>query len=67
MSIIEVNTDAPTLSKIIEYLQSLQVNFKIREDEDNPYDPEFVERILRSKQQAREGKGRIIKVEDLWK
>jgi len=67
MSIIEVNTDAPTLSKIIEYLQSLQVNFKIKEDEDSPYDPEFVERILRSKQQAREGKFTIIPLEDLWK
>jgi hypothetical protein len=67
MSIIEVNTDSQTLSKIIDYLHSLKVNFTIKEDEESPYDPEFVEMILRSKQQAEEGKGRIIKIEDLWK
>lgn len=67
MSIIEVNTDSKTLSKIVDYLHSLKVKFTIKDDEEPPYDPEFVAMILRSKQQASEGKGRIIKTEDLWK
>ena len=40
---------------------------KSGKDNESPYDPEFVERILRSSQQAKEGKGRMIKLEDLWK
>jgi hypothetical protein len=67
MSIIEVNTDSKTLSKIVDYLHSLKVKFTIKNDEETPYDPEFVEMILRSKQQASEGNGRITKIEDLWK
>jgi hypothetical protein len=35
--------------------------------DETPYDPEFVAKIERSRQQLKEGKGRIIKIEDLWK
>lgn len=63
-------------SKIVKaFLETQKVNFDSSPihkngkdvDNDSPYDPEFVERILRSSQQAKEGKGRIIKLEDLWK
>ncbi len=61
-------------SKIVrEFLEIQKVKFdvaptkKIDDGNNTPYDPEFVERILRSSQQAKEGKGRIIKLEDLWK
>jgi len=62
-------------SKIVKaFLESQKVKFdsapmqKNGKDVDyGPYDPEFVDRILRSSKQAKEGKGRIIKLEDLWK
>ena len=49
MSIIEVNTDATTLFKIVEYLQSLQVKFTVKDAAESPYDPEFVEMVLRAR------------------
>lgn len=61
-------------SKIVKaFLEMQNVKFdssptqKNGKDNESPYDPEFVERILRSSQQAKEGKGRMIKLEDLWK
>jgi hypothetical protein len=51
MSIIEVNTDATTLSKIVAYLKSLDVKFKVKDTEDSLYDPEFVERILKAREE----------------
>ncbi len=61
-------------SKIVrEFLESQKVKYavsseeQILDEEKSPYDPEFVEMILRSSQQAKEGKGRIIKIDDLWK
>jgi hypothetical protein len=62
MSIIEVNTDATTLSKIVEYLQSLQVQFTVKDTEESPYDPEFVKMVLK----AREGKSTRINPENIW-
>ncbi len=40
--------------------------FSSTEDE-TPYDPEFVAKIERSRQQLKEGKVTRIKTEDLWK
>lgn len=61
-------------SKIVKaFLETQDVKFDISPTKKNdtesesPYDPAFVERILKSSQQAKEGKGRIIKLEDLWK
>ena len=51
MSIIEINTDATTLSKIVVYLQTLDVKFIVKDIEDSPYDPEFVEKVLKSREE----------------
>ena len=50
-------------------LKALKVSFKSEavSDTEKPYDPAFAEKIKRSSQQAKEGKGRTIKLEDLWK
>ena len=45
-------------------MKALKVDFKV---EKSPYDPEFVAKIEKSRQEIREGKGVRIKVEDLWK
>ncbi len=62
MSIIEINTDATTLSKIVEYLQSLQVKFTVKDAAESPYDPEFVEMVLK----AREGISTRVNPENIW-
>ena len=61
-------------SKIVKaFLETQKVKFdssptqKNGKDNESPYDPEFVERILRSSQQAKEGKYTIISIEDMWK
>ena len=62
MSIIEVNTDANTLSKIVEYLELLKVKFTVKDTEESPYDPEFVEMVLK----AKEGKSTRLNPEKIW-
>lgn len=61
-------------SKIVKaFLETQKVKFdssptqKNGKDNESPYDQEFVERILRSSQQAKEGKYTIISIEDMWK
>ncbi len=43
---------------------ALKVKFEI---ERNPYNPEFVRKILQSRGDVRNGKGVKIALEDLWK
>jgi hypothetical protein len=62
MSIIEVNTDSQTLSKIVDYLNSLKVNFTVKETEESPYDPEFVEMIL----EAQKGNSTRLNPDNIW-
>jgi hypothetical protein len=62
-------------SKIVrEFLDKQNVSYetnplapKARVKEEKPYNPEFVEMVLRSSQQAKEGKITKIAIEDLWK
>ena len=61
-------------SKIVrDFLESQKVKFAVTSEsnieskEKSPYNPEFVEMILRSSQQAKEGKITKIALEDLWK
>lgn len=62
MRIIEINTDDMTLSKIVAYLQTLKVKFTVKESEESPYDPEFVEMVIKS----RKGKSTRINPENIW-
>jgi hypothetical protein len=52
------------LNAIKAFMKALKVDYKI---EKSPYDPEFVAKIEKSRQEIKEGKGVRIKVEDLWK
>lgn len=68
METIVINSSEPTKTKqIINYLNEIQVSFTVQKEEEKSYDPEFVERILKSKTQYKEGKFTTIKTEDLWK
>ena len=68
METIVINTTEPSkIEQIIAFLKEIQVSFKVKKKEEKPYDPAFVERILKSREQHKEGKGRVVKIDDLWK
>ena len=46
------------------FMKALKVDFKVEKDH---YNPEFVAKIEKSRQEIKDGKGVIIAVEDLWK
>ena len=47
------------------FMKALKVDFTI--EKKSPYNPEFVAKIEKSRQDIKDGKGVIIAVEDLWK
>ncbi|MGO4878717.1 DUF2683 family protein [Pedobacter psychrotolerans] len=52
------------LNAVKQVLKAMKISF---EKEEKPYNPEFVEKIQESDQNYRDGKFKIIKVDDLWK
>ncbi len=62
MLTIEINTDATTLSKIVDYLNALEVKFTVKETEEEAYDPEFVEMVLK----ASKGKSTKVNPGNIW-
>jgi hypothetical protein len=46
------------------FMKALKIRF---EESESPYDPEFVEKINRSKEDFKAGKFKAIKTGDLWK
>lgn len=46
------------------FVTALKIDF---ETEESPYNPEFVAKILRGREQVKAGKGVKITLEDLWK
>lgn len=69
MKTLIIHAEADKVQIIKDFLNSIKVKFETKptSTEEIPYDPEFVAKIERSRQQLKEGKGRIIKIEDLWK
>lgn len=58
------------LSMVKKVLEALEVKFKPNEEEDAPYNPEFVEKILKGREDSKNGKGRKITINELnalWK
>ena len=43
------------------------LGFEIIEEDEKPYNPEFVKEILDAQKSIKEGRGTRIKLEDLWK
>jgi len=52
------------LNALKAFMKALKVDFQV---EKSPYNPEFVAKIEKSRQEIKEGKVVQIKVEDLWK
>ena len=54
--------DFPLLKSLAKSL-----GFEIVQEVEKPYNPEFVKEILEAEQSLKDGKGKKIKLEDLWK
>jgi len=53
------------LSAIKKVLEVLKMDFE--SNDESPYDPKFVQRVLLAKEEIKQGKGVKIAAEDLWK
>jgi len=70
METIIIHTEENKMELIKDFLKSIKVTFETKTTskvEESPYNPEFVAKIERSRQQLKEGKVTRIKIEDLWK
>ncbi len=56
--------DEKQIDALKAFMKALKIKFEIKK-EDNPYNPEFVEKIEESLNQAKEGKVMRIKKENL--
>jgi len=66
METLKIHTeDKEQLKTVKAILKALKVPFEASGE--SPYDPEFVAKIKESERQAKEGKVKTIKTEDLWK
>lgn len=63
MELLLKNVDPKDFTLLFDLAQRLGIQVEANDD----YDPEFVAKIMKSKQQAAEGKVTVISVEDLWK
>ena len=68
MSTLLIHTqDENQLKATKAFLKALKIPFEKINDDQNPYDPEFVAKIEKSMQQANEGKIVKIDLDDIWK
>ena len=58
-------TTIDQINALKDFLKNLKIKFEIKKED--PYNPEFVAKILESKEQYKKGNFTIIKTEDLWK
>jgi hypothetical protein len=61
----------PTTTEQINVLKaivkSLKIKFEISKDENKSYNPEFVAKIKKSKQQFKDGNFSTLSLDDIWK
>ena len=57
--------NAQEMSVIKTFFEALKIKFEVAKD--SPYDPEFVDKIEKSRKQAAEGKTVKIDLDDIWK
>lgn len=68
MGTLTISYPQKSKAALLQILGALeQLGVKIESEEKSPYDPAFVEKIRRGERDFREGKGVVIKTEDLWK
>ncbi|HEY3371167.1 MAG TPA: DUF2683 family protein [Prolixibacteraceae bacterium] len=57
--------DKAQIKAIKSVFKAFKIKFEIEEEKE--YDPQFVERVLKAKEEIKQGKGVKIETKDLWK
>ena len=57
--------DGSQIEALKAFMKALKIKFEVTEDQ--PYNPEFVEKIEKSRKQAKEGKIIQIGLDETWK
>jgi predicted RND superfamily exporter protein len=57
--------DREQVETIKAIFKAFKIKFKV--EEEKPYNPEFVKRVLLAKEEIKQGKGVKIATKDLWK
>ena len=68
ISIIAHPEDASQVEAVKAFMKALKIKFEVSNDQ--PYNPEFVNKILEAEQEIKQGKGLKVTSEgfdDLWK
>jgi hypothetical protein len=55
------------LSILKNLATEMGMSFETKEEKDEPYNLEFVAKIMRSREDSKQGRVTVIKTEDLWK
>ena len=55
------------LTALKAFAKALKIKLEIKTQDDKPYDPKFVERVLEAEKEFASGDFKVIKTEDLWK
>jgi hypothetical protein len=65
MGILIAHPESEEKSEALKaFLNAQEIRF---EEEETPYDPEFVEKIKRSQKDFKAGRFKAVKIDDLWK
>lgn len=65
-NIIIAHPTEDKLESLKAFLKALKIKFEVAE-QDKPYNPDFVAKIEKSREQFKKGDYTVIKTEDLWK
>jgi len=64
INITAYTEDASQVEALKAFMKALKIKFELTKEKD-PYNPEFVENVLESRQQAKSGKVTRVKKKDL--
>jgi uncharacterized protein DUF2683 len=67
ITIVTHPTTSEQVTALKAFVKALKIKFEIKSDEDKPYDPAFVDMILKGDKDFENGNVKTIKTEDLWK
>ena len=69
INITAYTEDASQIEAIKAVIKAFKIKYRISkaQETESPYDPEFVDKIEKSRKQAAEGKTVRIDLDDIWK
>lgn len=67
METLIIHSESEKVKMIKDFLASIGVSFSLVTDEETPYNKAFIEKMDKSITEAKEGKVKYIKTEDMWK